>query len=388
MRVGNPGHLFEVKLVFSYSGIFQLISFSTNINGRNYSGSIFTLSSSYTINGINNINWNTFVNSAIGNETTLYYQNNSSINLYEVKRASDNTSYNPLLASTPNPQATPPVYGNSGAGANEITRFKLYMDTTTHSGILLDSRSTFYIDQLRSWSESRMLQGFTNYMPNNYINSFLIETNRPLNSELFRLIGANSKVIAKKFYRVEISNKVITIHLNADIEVIGYTITTGLYSHLSDANSWKVFGMKNNKWILLDKQDKYDIPVERSYTLPPFYFNSKKNLIKDSIPDIKIIEDYYNKKINPFGKAVFKKYMFDDNKTYYMVFDEYDNNRNLIDTDLIIGFVMGKGVIKKPVMYENPDGSFDAFNLKKKEMMAFWKKKIGLKLETKYLSDY
>jgi hypothetical protein len=49
---------------------------------------------------------------------------------------------------------------------------------------------------------------------------------------------------------------------------------------------------------------------------------------------------------------------------------------------------MGKGVVKKPVMYENSDGSFDAFNLKKKEMMAFWKKKIGLNLETKYLSDY
>jgi hypothetical protein len=146
--------------------------------------------------------------------------------------------------------------------------------------------------------------------------------------------------------------------------------------------------MKDKKWILLDKQDNYDIPVERSYTLPPFYFNSKKSVKNNSLPDMKIIEDYYKKKINPFGKAVFKQYMFGNNKTYYMVFDEYDNNRNLIDKDLIIGFVMGKGVVKKPIMYENPDGSFDAFNLKKKEMMSFWKKKIGLKLETKYLSDY
>ena len=40
-----------------------------------------------------------------------------------------------------------------------------------------------------------------------------------------------------------------------------------------------------------------------------------------------------------------KTYMFDNNKTYYMVFDEYDNNRNLIDTDLIIGFV----IVKDPV---------------------------------------
>ena len=80
--------------------------------------------------------------------------------------------------------------------------------------------------------------------------------------------------------------------------------------------------------------------------------------------------------------------MFDGNKTYYILFDEYDNNRILIDTDLIIGFVIVKGVVKKPVMYENPDGSFDAFNLKRREMMGFWKKKIGLNLETKYLSDY
>ena len=37
-------------------------------------------------------------------------------------------------------------------------------------------------------------------------------------------------------------------------------------------------------------------------------------------------------------------------------------------------------------MYENSDGSFDAFNLKKKEMLSYWKKKIGLKLDKKNIS--
>jgi hypothetical protein len=256
-------------------------------------------------------------------------------------------------------------------------------------GILFNTNSIYYLDQISSWRPP-IAQGFTNYSSINYIDKFLLVTNRTFNSKLFKLIGSDNKVIPKIFYTVESNNRNIIVYLKIYVEIIGYTITTGLYSYLSDANSWKVYGMKKNKWILLDTQDNYNIPVERSYTLPPFYFNKKSSVIakNDSIPDIKIIEDYYIKKINPFGKAVFKQYMFDNNKTYYMVFDEYDNNRNIIDTDLIIGFVIVKGVVKKPVMYENQDGSFDAFNLKKKEMMAFWKKKIGLNLETKYLSDY
>ena len=409
--VNNNGSLF--KIMYSYTSIgtpIPLMEFTTIIDGRTIKGVITTNDLYLTVNFIN---WSGFIGSPIGSKENVYFKNvdgesyksvitiptpRNSIELYPVKRkVTPNDLYFALLdrtPSAPNPKPDPIIYGESRPDGMTVTPFYLYTDKTTSNGRISSNTIEFNTNiiielaQLKSWVEPTRLQGFTNYKATNYINRFLLETNRPLNSELFRLIGPNSKVIDKKFYRIEVNKKVIIIHLNAHIEVIGYTISTGLYSHLSDPTSWKVFGLKDNKWILLDKQDNYDIPVERSYTLPPFYFNSKKNVTKDSIPDIKIIEDYYKKKINPFGKAVFKKYMFDNKKTYYMVFDEYDNNRNLIDTDLVIGFVMAKGVVKKPVMYENSDGSFDAFNLKKKEMMAFWKKKIGLNLETKYLSDY
>jgi len=399
--------LFKIRLMFYYSSNTPIIQFIVKIDNVNYIGYI-SIRQTYNI-GANSINWNSFINSGIGNpKTTLYYGNDdlelstkkaanayNTILLHKVLNTTVSNAQSVFFAllDLPVPSVINPSILGSISGSS-ITKFHLYRNTNTESGTVsnngigIDTSSQVIIKQLIGWTAPPTSQGFTNYKPMNYIKRFLLETNRDLNSELFRLIGSNGKVVDKKLYRLELSSKVIIINLIIEVEVIGYTITTGLYSHLSDANSWKVFGMKDKKWILLDKQDNYDIPVERSYTLPPFYFNSKKNLIKDSMPDIKIIEEYYKKKINPFGKAVFKKYMFDNNKTYYMVFDEYDNNKNLIDTDLIIGFVIGKGVVKKPVMYENSDGSFDAFNLKKKEMMAFWKKKIGLKLETKYLSDY
>jgi len=415
----NNGSMFKIRLLYSYVSSIPIIKFTTIIDGRIAQG-IISIADTYDIS-LKAINWSGFYNSPI-NPTgeTLYRKNEdfqtyntiagiptrfyaSSNLLYQVKQNFTYQPYYALLDLSPvqlSPPANPPnpiIYGQNATSAGFfITPFFLYRDTITTSGrvndnsIGFDTIFVFYLDQLSSWVRPVRRQGFTNYISIDYMNKFLVETNRPLNSDFFRLIGPNKKVIDKKFYTVELNNKVIMINLIANIEIIGYTITTGLYSHLSDANSWKVYGMKDKKWILLDKQDNYDIPVERSYTLPPFFFNSKNNLtLKDnSVPNVKIIEDYYKKKINPFGKAVFKQYMFDNNKTYYMVFDEYDNNRNLIDTELIIGFVMGKEVVKKPIMYENPDGSFDAFNLKKKEMMSFWKKKIGLKLETKYLSDY
>ena len=416
-NTNNNGSLFKIRLMFSYIYEVPTVLFTTIIDGTIIKGAISS-TDRYILE--NFIGWNALLNTPIGGIETVYFKNADyesyrtiitppttfpSLQLYPVRQKIAINGIRPpyyaLLDTTPSipveqtVMPNPIIYGYLKPNLMEITTpFQLYRNTTTSIGrindntIGFDTDVTIFLNQLSGWRPPTRLQGFTNYKPTNYINRFLLETNRPLNSELFRLVGPNSKVIDKKFYRIEVNKKVIIINLNANIEVIGYTISTGLYSHISDPTSWKVFGMKDKKWILLDKQDDYDIPVERSYTLPPFYFNSKKNLIKDSIPDIKIIEDYYKKKINPFGKAVFKKYMFDNKKTYYMVFDEYDNNRNLIDTDLIIGFVMAKGVVKKPVMYENSDGSFDAFNLKKKEMMAFWKKKIGLNLETKYLSDY
>ena len=400
----NRGTLFEINILLTTLSIgeedeiIRNIRFTTMDYNDTYNG---TLSKSEIYNiEYNSYTWNEFFNNAvIDNSRVVYYTNEypntyggstvKSKTLYEMGTLNIDESLILLLDNTPNPNLNPPIYGSVNDDYLDPTPFKLYTDRQSYDiSLTFDKNTNYHLQQYPFWIKPSSYQGFTNYKSIDYISSFLLHTNKSFNSDLFRLIGSNNRIIPKKYYRVEFDSRNIVVYLNVHVEIIGYTITTGLYSHLSDANSWKVFGLKKNEWILLDEQDEYDMPVERSYTLPPFYFNSKKIVKNDSMPHMKIIEDYYKKKINPFGKAVFKKYMFDNNKTYYMVFDEYDNNRNLIDTDLIIGFVIVKGVVKKPIMYENSDGSFDAFDLKKKEMMAFWKKKIGLKLETKYLSDY
>ena len=380
--------IYNIEIYISRISDLHYINFTTIDGLPDYSGILFRNNSA--------IAGNSYLSLSAFNSSTFTAESISYASIYPVSGQAPSPGSilykleigsQPLLA----------VFNNTFAGVNGLiayqeeigsfpNTFNIYSNTTTESGVLFDTNSTYGLEQI-SRPTTLVSQGFTNYSSINYIDRFLLVTNRTFNSKLFKLIGSDNKVIPKIFYTVESNGRNTIVYLKAYIEIIGYTIKTGLYSHLSDADSWKVYGMKKNEWILLNRQDNYDIPHERSYTLPPFYFSAVVTKNSD-IPDIKIVEKYYKEKINPFGKAVFKKYMFDNNKTYYMVFDEYDNNRNLIDTDLIIGFVIVKGVVKKPVMYENPDGSFDAFNLKRREMMGFWKKKIGLNLETKYLSDY
>ena len=97
-------------------------------------------------------------------------------------------------------------------------------------------------------------------------------------------------------------------------------------------------------------------------------------------PDLKIIKNYYKSKINQFSNPEFKMYMFDGDKTYYILFDEYDNNKVLVGKNYIIGFVIIDGKIRKPVMYENGDGNYEAFDLSDKKVVNYWKKHIGLEL--------
>lgn len=398
----NNGMLIEIKILFTIINQYIVTSFVSTDYNNLYFGKLYnskTQSSGYFLK------WNNFLTAPISSSTNpVYYKNvypdtttgttTQSMSLYSIGGTTSNLVIGMLDKS---PTVTPAINGvNTRPPGTNITRFNIYINTTTNTGAVFNTNSSIYLNQLDSWTPSAN-QGFTNYAKIHYIERLLLQTNKSFDIKLFRLIGSNNKVLPKMFYSVESQNKNFIIHLKAYVEIIGYTITTGLYSQVSDPDSWKLFGMKNGSYVLLDKQDNYDIPVDRSTTLPPFYFGSKptvRNMIKDTksdTPNMEIIELYYKQKINPFGKAVFKQYMYDNDKTYYMVFDEYDNNRNLIGEDLIIGFVIVKGKVKKPIMYENPDGSFDAFNLKKKEMMTFWKKKIlihGLKLETKYLSDY
>jgi len=420
----NNGKLYEINILYKQNVDRSYIEFITTDNNSSYSGWIVKDSSSSSF--INNINWSLFNQANFFPETIYYnkiYPSNTdnpqiqNTTLYALKNPfnihDSSKKFFAILSVTPGTyddegtlisySENPVVYGNyPGVDIyNNIisdTFFTIYTNIQSRSGVLFDTNGTYHLDQI-SQQPITSSQGFTNYTKIDYIETFLLQTNKSFDIKLFRFITSNNKFLSKMFYSVESQNKNFIIRLKAYVEIIGYTIRTGLYSKVSDPDSWKLFGMKNGSYILLDKQENYDIPVERSRTLPPFYFGSKEKIpsiqneedTKENKPNMDIIEVYYKQKINPFGKAVFKQYMYDNNKTYYMIFDEYDNNRNLIGEDLIIGFVIVKEKVKKPIMYENPDGSFDAFNLKKKEMMAFWKKKIlinGLKLETKYLSDY
>jgi len=400
----NSGMLIEIKILFTIVSQYIVTSFISTDYNNDYYGKLY---SNTTQNVANYLKWNNFLTAPISSSQNLVYYRNVypttttgptqlSSNLYSIGTSAQLVIG--MLNGTPT-GLSPPIYGVNNRGTNNITRFNIYINTTTNNGAVFNTNSSINLDQLNSWVPPiASSQGFTNYTKIDYIETFLLQTNKSFDIKLFRFITSNNKFLSKMFYSVESQNKNFIIRLKAYVEIIGYTIRTGLYSQVSDPDSWKLFGIKNGSYVLLDKQDNYDIPVERSSNLPPFYFGSKattKNIIKDiqdeKKPNMEIIELYYKQKINPFGKAVFKQYMYDNDKTYYMVFDEYDNNRNLIGEDLIIGFVIVKGKVKKPIMYENPDGSFDAFNLKRKEMIAFWKKKIlihGLKLETKYLSDY
>jgi hypothetical protein len=394
----NTGRMFEVNLLYGRADNLTIINFITRDYNNKYKGSLF--SSTLNLAQGSTLRYNNFITKQF-EENTIYYSTSYSANSYSppsgsilYKLKNGTSPFEDFIAAFISDDSINSIVGYSVNDSPTI--YNIYTNIETQSGLTINRESIRPLDQIPDNIIPN--QGFTNYTKIDYIETFLLQTNKTFDIKLFRFITSNNKVLPKMFYDVESNNKNFIIRLKAYVEIIGYTITTGLYSQVSDPDSWKLFGMKNGSYILLDKQDNYDIPVERSTTLPPFYFGSKEKIrsIKDTTkdekkPNMEIIELYYKQKINPFGKAVFKQYMYDNDKTYYMVFDEYDNNRNLIGEDFIIGFVIVKGKVKKPIMYENPDGSFDAFNLKRKEMMTYWKKKIlihGLKLETKYLSDY
>jgi hypothetical protein len=69
-----------------------------------------------------------------------------------------------------------------------------------------------------------------------------------------------------------------------------------------------------------------------------------------------------------------------DNDTYYFLYDEYDLNRNLVGKDLIIGLILKNGNVKKSIMYEDDEGNYLPFDLKKEKIKNYWNKKIMLPL--------
>jgi hypothetical protein len=101
--------------------------------------------------------------------------------------------------------------------------------------------------------------------------------------------------------------------------------------------------------------------------------------IEEKVLDKETLVKYYKQKIDPSIKPEFKKYMR-DNDTYYCLFDAYDLNRNMVGKDLIVGFIMRDGRVKKPVLYEDDEGNYVPFDMRKKTIKEFWDRTIMLPL--------
>ena len=69
-----------------------------------------------------------------------------------------------------------------------------------------------------------------------------------------------------------------------------------------------------------------------------------------------------------------------NNNTIYILYDEYDLNRNLVGKDYVAGFVMNGDKIKKAILYEDYEGNLLPFDFKKKHMKTYWDSRINLPL--------
>jgi len=383
----NNGTIYPIDIYYSANYNQQFVSFNiVNDDSYSYYGAIvlYDPASPPTLSINSAIQWDVFNMSSTTQQTVYYrrtYPDTTSVGsqvsntLYALKYMGKDLKG---FIEDSKLNDIPPITMNT-------TVINIYVNTTSASGALIDTNSTFYLNQIDGWTRPTQTQGFTN--PFTYIQRFILQTNKAFDIKLFKLIGSNNKAISRIFYTIESRNKTYhMIRLNAYVEIIGYTITTGLYTRGSDPDSWNLFGLKKYDWILLDKQMNIDIPVERSSPMN-FYFGKKaplKRIVEDEeeddSPDLDLIKKYYKTKINPYNTAIFKQYKFDDKKTCYVVYDEYDNNESLIGKNLIIGFVIINGKITKPILYQTSEGNYEAFDLSNKVVMNYWKKNIGLDL--------
>jgi hypothetical protein len=404
----NNGTVYPVNIYFSIYVNMSYVSFAP-IDGTNaYTGIVIKNSDAASFNSA--INWQTFNSTILQSQDTIYasrtYPNTTITGvvadigpLYSFNLSEDPSGDFLIgIFNSNRISDSPPIY-NMLSRTNPPTKAKLYVNTIASSGAVIDTNSTFYLNQIIGWVRptTPIVQGFTNQT--DYIRDFILQTNKPFNISFFRFIGPNNRQIKPVLYKITKRNdRFYIIQLNANIEVIGYSIRTTLYTKASDVDSWKLYGMKNNNYVLLDKKEKIHIPNERSKDVL-YYFNKDKNevtkkQIKEEVkqevkqevqedieaPDLNTIKNYYKSKINQFSNPEFKMYMFDGDKTYYILFDEYDNNKRLVGKNHVIGFVIVDGKIKKPVMYENSEGNYEAFDLSDKKVINYWNKYIGLEL--------
>lgn len=125
------------------------------------------------------------------------------------------------------------------------------------------------------------------------------------------------------------------------------------------------------------------IPYTEGFTNPPNKVSKKLRVIKKEIPLTKeSLQKYYNQKVNDSIYPEFKKNCYDvTNKNYYLMYDEYDLNRNLLRKNMVIGMKIKNNKVIDIIYYEDDDGARDAFDLSDKKVKRYWDTKIGLPLE-------
>jgi hypothetical protein len=178
--------------------------------------------------------------------------------------------------------------------------------------------------------------------------------------------------------------------------LFGYSFITNSVSSDLDPRSWKVFGSTDgSKWELCSAQENYPTPTQRLYQLPIFSFEDtatydlpqpKSSLSKEKATKAtkETLMQYYKQKINPHVVPNFKKIMYDnDTQIYYVLFDEYNLNKELINVDQIIGISHKDGKVKGAYLYADEYGTQKPYDLSVREMKRAWDRNVGLPLDFK-----
>ena len=235
-------------------------------------------------------------------------------------------------------------------------------------------------------------QGFTNYehftTKKNIYSFIMFECENNFKIQEFKLYTFNDTEIP-----IEITNQTTTtlfIKNKNDHIIKGYSFITNSYSSSYDPKIWSIKATNDGRsWKTLDRQSLNN-NIPRNYQMPIIYFNGTTKILPQPISKVSdkpksetldkdTLVKYYKQKINSSITPTFKKYMR-NNDTYYCLFDAYDLNKNIVGSDLVVGFVMRDKSVKKAILYENDEGNYVPFDLKKKKMKEFWEHTIMLPL--------
>jgi len=235
------------------------------------------------------------------------------------------------------------------------------------------------------------VSGFTDYN-SSLITAAYFSVSKPYNYRVYALQFFDIQKRSISFTERKVEDKYICT-FEEPTSIFGYSFITNSVSSDLDPQSWKVFGSTDgSKWKLYDKQENYTTPKERLYQLPIFSIEDKskynlpqpKSTIKKEGTKKETIVDYYKQKINPHVVPNFKKIMYDnDTDIYYVLFDEYNLDKELIAIDQIIGVSIKNAKVKAAYLYADEYGTQKPYNLSLREMKRAWDRNVGLPLDFK-----